>query len=330
MSTGAQASQGGTATRTGTGSLLVTSDPPDASVTVDRRVQSRAAITISNLAPGTHRVTVTRPGYLENSRMVTVVANRRTEVRVSLTPGGGTATPTTSPSQSPIFSTTATPARSKAKWLIPLVLGGAGAGVAVALTRDGDGGPPSATTSFSPAGAGLAGATVFTFSAGITSGKAPFTYSWDFGDGQSASGQTTAHMYSSPGTFTAVLTATDAVGRRTTSQLFVQVGVLTGSWTMSLSPPPSNGGVLTFIQNQNALSVALNDTVSTGPRTGTGAGSTSHPKSFTASVTYAVSVSVSSPFTVQFTASGDSTLNTFTGTATGYALCPCIVVLTRQ
>src|SRR5438046_2387463 len=83
-------------------------------------------------------------------------------------------------------------------------------GAAAALLSKGvGGGPPSTTASFSPAGTGLAGATVFTFSAAVAGGTAPVTYLWDFGDGQSASGRITTHTYSSAGPFTAVVTATD-------------------------------------------------------------------------------------------------------------------------
>lgn len=43
-------------------------------------------------------------------------------------------------------------------------------------------------------------------------GDTPLTYSWDFGDGATGTGATTAHTYSSSGTFTVTLVVTDARG----------------------------------------------------------------------------------------------------------------------
>lgn len=48
-------------------------------------------------------------------------------------------------------------------------------------------------------------------------------YSWQFGDGISATGVTTSHIYDTPGTYTAVLTVTDNVGASDTEQLQVEV-----------------------------------------------------------------------------------------------------------
>src|SRR5256885_5282891 len=38
------------------------------------------------------------------------------------------------------------------------------------------------------------------------------SYAWTFGDGQSASGATPMHLYTTPGTYTVTLTVTDARG----------------------------------------------------------------------------------------------------------------------
>jgi hypothetical protein len=52
---------------------------------------------------------------------------------------------------------------------------------------------------------------------GITS------YSWDFGDGTTATDKTTTHTYSNPGNYTATLTVRDAAGNTATSSLTVTV-----------------------------------------------------------------------------------------------------------
>jgi PKD repeat protein len=69
----------------------------------------------------------------------------------------------------------------------------------------------------------------FRFEADATGGTEPYTYGWDFGDGQQATGRTVSHTYENPGTYNATLTVTDAIGQTAsdTTQATVQ-------------PPPTN------------------------------------------------------------------------------------------
>ena len=62
-----------------------------------------------------------------------------------------------------------------------------------------------------PSSAGV-GQTVFFLSSAME-GSAALTYSWSFGDGNSGSGATVGHVYTSPGTFTATLTVSDFGGQ---------------------------------------------------------------------------------------------------------------------
>ena len=74
--------------------------------------------------------------------------------------------------------------------------------------------------------------------ASLTSGKAPLTvyfwgrasggiplysYNWDFGDGQSGTGQNLFHIYSGPGTYSATLTVTDSGGKHNTTSVTIIV-----------------------------------------------------------------------------------------------------------
>lgn len=65
------------------------------------------------------------------------------------------------------------------------------------------------------------------FSAVVTNGLSPFTYAWNFGDGQTGSGQSAQHTYTTAGTFTASVTVTDSRQRTDT-----------GSVSISASAPP--------------------------------------------------------------------------------------------
>lgn len=58
-------------------------------------------------------------------------------------------------------------------------------------------------------------------------GNLDYTYTWDFGDGQSGAGQTATHVYSSAGSYTAKVTATDSANA--TGSVTVGITVTSGS-----------------------------------------------------------------------------------------------------
>jgi hypothetical protein len=115
--------------------------------------------------------------------------------------------------------------------LILLGIGGAGAaGVALAVTRERPNTVPSATITIAPEGDALADVTTLAFSAsGSDPDGDPVSYRWAFGDGQSADGPVVAHLYRNPGSYAAVLTASDGLAATTVTRT-VRVGSVTGRW----------------------------------------------------------------------------------------------------
>src|SRR5207249_8149520 len=61
------------------------------------------------------------------------------------------------------------------------------------------------------------------FNATVTGGTSPYSFSWDFGDGVTSTGSTVTHVFSAGGTFTVVLTVTDAGGARAVASHYVVV-----------------------------------------------------------------------------------------------------------
>ena len=74
------------------------------------------------------------------------------------------------------------------------------------------------------------------------------TYNWTFGDGSTGTGRITSHTFSSAGTYTVVLTATDGAGTSASAALEVTVkDVAAPTVTLAVVPdPPLAGQVATF------------------------------------------------------------------------------------
>jgi PKD repeat protein len=80
------------------------------------------------------------------------------------------------------------------------------------------------------------------FSGAASGGTAPYTYEWQFGDGQSSTQQNPSHTYAA-GSFTAVLTVTDANGCQDTDSLDITVSeptpTPTATPTSTATPTPT-------------------------------------------------------------------------------------------
>lgn len=64
-----------------------------------------------------------------------------------------------------------------------------------------------------------------TFAASAEGGAPPYTFTWDFGDGSTATGPTVSHAYSPDGTYTVRLVTTDNASSTLTSQRSILVGI---------------------------------------------------------------------------------------------------------
>ena len=68
------------------GALVVITAPDAAAVYLDGEMRGYAPVDVAMLAPGDYRVTVTREGYLDDTRVVTVVSGGESTVRVEMAP----------------------------------------------------------------------------------------------------------------------------------------------------------------------------------------------------------------------------------------------------
>ncbi|HEY7162811.1 MAG TPA: PKD domain-containing protein, partial [Acidobacteriota bacterium] len=118
--------------------------------------------------------------------------------------------------------------------------------------------PPLALFSVSPASGDTS--TVFRFDAGTSrdSDGRITSYSWNFGDGNTASGQTASHRFSSNATFSVRLSVRDNSGMISTTQRSLSVGQGGGGGDGELCTNPSTNNGLIFgtvvdVQGNNAI-----------------------------------------------------------------------------
>jgi hypothetical protein len=119
-------------------------------------------------------------------------------------------------------------------WATGLVVGGIAAAGAVTagavLAGKGNQPPAASILRIEPGGTALVAATEITFTASATDPDGDsLTYTWDFGDGASASGQSARHVYARDGSFDVVLTVRDGA-HTVTDRRTIPARSLTGRW----------------------------------------------------------------------------------------------------
>jgi PKD repeat protein len=226
---------------------------------------------LDGIAPGEHRITVWKEGYLENSRVVRVEAGERQSIELELT---------SSPGSLPQDATQAEPVEEKGggvpTWLWIAAAGGAGAATYM-LVRDTNEPPPEPTISIHPT-SGLQEITSFTMNAQATDPDAdPLTYTWDFGDGTSSDGPSVTKVYSRAGNFNVSVTVRDEK-ESASSSTTVNVASMSGTWTGNLEGRETTFFTWTLTQNGTTITGNYSDTVN---GSGTVTGSVSAPNNIT-------------------------------------------------
>jgi hypothetical protein len=263
----------------GSASLSVMTEPAGARVLIDGLSHGVTPLSRERVAPGEHRVKLSLAGYLENSRVVSLSEGERQSLDIRLTPG-----------RPPLADRAGTSFRDSEHHggggggagmvLLGVAVAAAGVGTYLYLTKNGA--PTTGTISASSSTA-LMGATVVTFSANGASdpeGDA-LTYTWNFGDGGSATGASVTHVFTAAGSFGVELKVSDGKkSATTTSQITVKS--MTGRWR---GKEGSSDVEFNLTQSGSSLSgtFTTSNTLFTGPGTVT-AGSVSDPRHFTVKV----------------------------------------------
>jgi len=99
--------------------------------------------------------------------------------------------------------------------------------------------PLIASSSASPS-SGQAPLTV-NFNGSATGGTPPYTYRWNFGDGQSSTSQNPSHTYSAAGNYVAILTVTDSQSATATNSVSINVTATPGQLLATASGSPTSG-----------------------------------------------------------------------------------------
>lgn len=297
------------------GALAIESDPSGANVYVDGRFAGLTPLSLTKMSRGDHRVRLVKDGYLENARVVTAGVEGARVVRVKLTRHEGS----NDDAASQVMSG-AGGGGSKKKWIwIGAAAAGAGAGVYAATHRNAA--PNVSGVVLSP-NVALASVTSIGFTANAVDPDGDsLTYTWDFGDGSTGSGQTTAHVYNNAGSFSAIVTVSD--GKKSASGSgTATVRSISGTWAGNLGSNPNVFFTMSFSQGGSSFAGTYSDTIS-------GVGTVTAGR-LTSPLQVAFTAQLPGFAPVNFTGALDPAMNRISGSVVGYAGGPNTFYLDRR
>lgn len=301
-----------------TGGLSISSEPADAAVFVDGRPVGVSPVQLPAAVAGEHRVRIVKSGYLENARVVTVVAGEPKHVHVTLTRtadmSGGAGQVVSRPPGSGGGG-------GSKKWIWIGLAGGA-AVAAVAVLANSNKAPSPGTATVSPTGTGIAGVTNFSFASQGASDPDgnPVTFAWNFGDGGSATGSPVSHVFASAGSFNVSLTVSDGKADAKAPDVPVTVRNVAGTWVSNLA-----GTIRTWTLTQSGTSASGSYTSTGAPGTpGTVSGTLASQRAITGT---AMLIGFT-PFT--FSGTFDSGVGSLSVVANGSGFDNTTITFTRQ
>jgi hypothetical protein len=110
------------------------------------------------------------------------------------------------------------------------------------------------TIAIAPAGAIVGTAVVFENRLASDPSGNSLSFTWDFGDGDSATGEATSHVYATPGDYYATVTVSSSEGGSAVASLHIPVRSLTARWSGDLGgvlggPAPGRHGRVSITQD---------------------------------------------------------------------------------
>lgn len=204
--------------------LSITTTPEGAEVSLDGRIRGKTPLRLADVPAGEHRLRLLKPGFLENSRPLSLEAGASEAIHQDLTPDAAPAPEGRGLARKALLIGVPTLAAAGTAGYVPNRNG--------APTLGGVSAEPAATV-------GVVWLTPFRFSAqgAADPDRDALAFTWGFGDGTLGAGPAVSHVFVKDGTFQVKLDVRD--GRSTASAAaLVRVASLSGSWRGALDTCP--------------------------------------------------------------------------------------------